>query len=799
MFSSLSSFLPSGLHLGPNGGHSHDASHKPGSQPPVAIDEEEEHDAEDGERKKKKKEKGVNETFIFVRPPPAKSNHPLNLQVQLVPPNTKGPSGLTPRHSADDGEVDTSGEELTRTQSNRSDVSAYSDASGTHSSYASSTTSFSSVSTSSTSSSRRMIVPLYNLQAHNVMTNTIVDAGTDAKIAKFLKKSIEVIDLAVLEPIEVWALNNSEATAGSRFIQRPTKASQNSRPVTPDPSTPIPHNPSPPRGSPESSALSVSSAGFSVPDPHTGQAIPLDPSATSPRKRNIFGKMFKKKEGAESSASTLMPSSSSVTATPKKSSHSRSLSDATSSFLQVTPLSFGGHARRSTSSNRSSLIITPGMPMPSQFGEFDTNTPGTAAFLNTPGLTPNPSTFSTTSTIAGSTINGQVLLPATLDLHPTLSSLLPFPFPLPPVSVYPPHLKKFADPSFHDSIPRGPAMYVWIVRKWLKRDPSFLNSMGMGSLAGKSLFSPDKNKFGENSDLTTRVEFRVEWRKGKGAKSLKKEKEKLKQRTRVESNPGAAGNSRRGSRIDIMVTPTPTESNTSLVLTEESHAESKEKDKRRPVKRNSLITAVTDLVGDREHKTSIEGNHSRRNSLSRRPGTPSKLGGGSGNGTPNRRESSLFNGEDDGDESDPEDSETPWVCTVKVRRVVDGVPTKSDKPSSVLKLKAATLSPTPHHPKVVAMLKVPFPLPDLLMGGAGDDPNEPGPGAVLVQRESGRGPASPPLPSSGSHGHPPGTLSMSAEELKDLICSTGLWLVVREGFGGIGKVGRKGDGWRIRA
>ena len=39
---------------------------------------------------------------------------------------------------------------------------------------------------------------------------------------------------------------------------------------------------------------------------------------------------------------------------------------------------------------------------------------------------------------------------------------------------------------------------------------------------------------------------------------------------------------------------------------------------------------------------------------------------------------------------------------------------------------------------------------------------------------------------------------VTAEEIKDVICSTGLWLVVREGFGGIGKVSRKGDGWRIR-
>ncbi|KAH9954316.1 hypothetical protein BGW80DRAFT_1402645 [Lactifluus volemus] len=51
----------------------------------------------------------------------------------------------------------------------------------------SSVASFSSVASSSTASSRRMIIPLYNLQAHNVMTNIIVDAGTDAKVAKFQK------------------------------------------------------------------------------------------------------------------------------------------------------------------------------------------------------------------------------------------------------------------------------------------------------------------------------------------------------------------------------------------------------------------------------------------------------------------------------------------------------------------------------------------------------------------------------------------------------------------------------------
>ena len=42
-------------------------------------------------------------------------------------------------------------------------------------------------------------------------------------------------------------------------------------------------------------------------------------------------------------------------------------------------------------------------------------------------------------------------------------------------------------------------------------------------------------------------------------------------------------------------------------------------------------------------------------------------------------------------------------------------------------------------------------------------------------------------------------LTLTAEEIKDVVCGTGLWLVVREGFGGVGRVNRKGDGWRIRA
>ncbi|KAF8999480.1 hypothetical protein BDZ89DRAFT_1147688 [Hymenopellis radicata] len=68
------------------------------------------------------------ETFIFVRPPPAKSNHPLNFQVQLVPPNSRAPGGMstttTPRQSFDDDSQSVEDVPLSRTSSDRSDYSS---------------------------------------------------------------------------------------------------------------------------------------------------------------------------------------------------------------------------------------------------------------------------------------------------------------------------------------------------------------------------------------------------------------------------------------------------------------------------------------------------------------------------------------------------------------------------------------------------------------------------------------------------------------------------------------------------
>lgn len=130
------------------------------------------------------------------------------------------------------------------------------------------------------------------------------------------------------------------------------------------------------------------------------------------------------------------------------------------------------------------------------------------------------------------------------------------------------------------------------------------------------------------------------------------------------------------------------------------------------------------------------------------------------------------------DDSDPEDSEVPWTCTLVVRphnttsgatSPLSGNPTSPLSPTRPppLRLKVASLAPAPHHPKVVAQLKCPYPLPDVDLINA-----------ALVQRDE-----LPGMPDSA----PRGRHMLSAEEIKDIVCSTSIWLVVREGFGGLGK------------
>jgi hypothetical protein len=511
---------------------------------------------------------------------------------------------------------------LSRTNSNRSDVSMYSGYS--------SVASFSSVASSSTTSSRRMIIPLYNLQAHNVMTNLIVDAGTDAKVAKFQKRGLEIVGLATLEPIEVFGSNAALATQ----IPLPSN-----RPSIDDHHDPI--RSSDGVHTPASSSLSLTSGSVDATSPTVPLVVRADNNLTpTSGSKKILGRFFKKRDTQPLSPPTSSP-----------------LSSPSNSFFR-TPRPSG-----------QTFMI------PQRNPKRDSR--------------PGPGQHSEQSMSPPSSIHTSPhLQPAVLGIHPSCSS-----------PIHPPNGR--------------PHSYTWVVRKWIKGSNDGLFGNVIGHMNSLSL--SDERRQSRNQPEEGAVEVLFVWTRGKKKK-------------RKSSESGRPATGRRSNVTGPPRSPSPSLNHPRLVD--------------RAEKRLSTISG---------HSIS----------------TASEFDGA---GRARRDE-------DGGDESDPEDSETPWTCTVVISRL-------GSSGDSAVRVRVATFSPTPHHPKVVALLKVPFPLPDIIVDRL----------QVCRRAVNAQGIARPSCDLDAVEG-----LMLTAEEIKDVVSSTGLWLVVRESIGGVGKISRKGDGWRIRA
>jgi hypothetical protein len=158
--------------------------------------------------------------------------------------------------------------------------------------------------------------------------------------------------------------------------------------------------------------------------------------------------------------------------------------------------------------------------------------------------------------------------------------------------------------------------------------------------------------------------------------------------------------------------------------------------------------------------------------------------------------------EDEDSESDPEDSETPWICKVYVPG--DRV-SGSDGSISAKGKTVGTLYPAPHHPRVVAQIKIPVEIGNVATGiGALMAP------APLSHQSSDLSASvhsglkssrpsisSPPATGTSQQQQPPPPLHaepsfkqeeivMSEENIKDVVSVTAMWLVSRE-FGAVGK------------
>ncbi|KAL8291256.1 hypothetical protein RQP46_002234 [Phenoliferia psychrophenolica] len=83
--------------------------------------------------------------------------------------------------------------------------------------------------------SGRKVTPLYNLSFHAVMTTVVTDAGTDAKIAKFLKRGVEILGLAILDPTELTSPSSSLVPSPAPSLAPPPPSAAPA-PMDPQPS-----------------------------------------------------------------------------------------------------------------------------------------------------------------------------------------------------------------------------------------------------------------------------------------------------------------------------------------------------------------------------------------------------------------------------------------------------------------------------------------------------------------------------------------------------------------------------------
>lgn len=118
-----------------------------------------------------------------------------------------------------------------------------------------------------------------------------------------------------------------------------------------------------------------------------------------------------------------------------------------------------------------------------------------------------------------------------------------------------------------------------------------------------------------------------------------------------------------------------------------------------------------------------------------------------------------------GYDSDPEDSETPWTCSIWVK--------KTNRRQLL-----GTLTPAPHHPKVIGILKIPVGLQSIPLCEVAYKPTLPG--AINESAERAQ-------KQKEAENRVREEVCITEEGLKDVICVSAMWLVAREEFGGLGR------------
>lgn len=327
-----------------------------------------------------------------------------------------------------------------------------------------------------------------------------------------------------------------------------------------------------------------------------------------------------------------------------------------------------------------------------------------------------------------------------------------------------------------------PVGYSWVVRKWSKKNmDGWAAHLVAAAAAGLDLVSGGLPGDGPDEVVFEWVKLRVSPNGPASEAMLKK-------------HPAAEALETRRKRVVPVATPSPRPSpagsRTSLALarqrTDAAKAENLTVDtgaapKPKIFRRSSVSPAPV--------KTK-EGTGSSKSSTK----SPPTSGSGSPDSADNGRASPacdiIVDDDEDEYDSDPEDSETPWQCSVWVKRTGE-------------RQLLATLTPAPHHPKVIGVLRIPSVLRSISLADVKGSPTTPvsagRPATVVGNFLSPTHMVAPPksYASDDTATNQPKAhteavqrireeVCLTEENLKDVVSVTAMWLVAREEFGGLG-------------
>ena len=541
---------------------------------------------------------------------------------------------------------------------------------------------------------------MFNLSVHNVMhASMVTDAATDAKVAKvshiespesrlanasqFMKRSVEVIGVACLEPSAVWFSQQKEVDRHSQPIETPVTTDidrraasiiQRTSPLSPTPTTASERSPSA-----EASEMTEKRRSLDVPFLKADRWSGVDAKS-----RRLFGKLFQRRPNAEVALQQSSDAKGSDRP-PSPSAH----------FLRLS--------RQSSRSSHMTAYTQSYLDDRLEVNNPDGETGRDWSSIGYATLGTIPQNVSThrggiVITTEGA-INGLVTLviPANSKLSTVKSRNDRYPS------------EPLAFPVAHSLRPLG---YSWTVRSWAKpKVDLWIKQVNAASARHANLGAPPANL-----ELDSAVVFEwVKLRMPDGELD-----DEILRRVAMTGLKASRRSAQAASHTYDASNSTPP-SPPLDVAQSDSHSSSLE------VEADLTPLAVPSL--------SIGYVNS------------------SGAGSPALSQGKTT--EDGEDESDAEDSDTPWTCSCWVK-------------STGERILLATLTPAPHHPKIVGTLKIPIGLKTVDLGFASNL------GESDVDASTLRD-----------------GIGLSEENLKDIVCVTAMWLVAREEFGGLGRTKKR--------